>query len=192
MKNKDEQMLLEALFNSHYPALCRYAYSYLKEKSVAEDIVSDIFYKLWKDKVKLHQALNMKAYLFKAVHNNCLYYIRQHKHGTFENALTNELLEQVPNGDKDSMDSMIIDEVASQINSAIQTLPSQQRKVIILKRFEMKKNREIAQELGLAIKTIEMHLANAQANLRKKLQQIGGRSTQKRPAHKLSDTKITQ
>lgn len=157
------------MFKQYYTALCHYANSYLKDKAVAEDLVSETFALLWKDKSKLKKASNPKAYLYKAIHNNCLNYLRQQKKQQGNSELTCELIENTPSRDNNAINSIIIEEVSTQIKKAIHDLPPQQQKVIALKRIHQKKNKEIAEELNLAIKTVEMHIAKAQETLRAKL-----------------------
>ncbi len=69
----------EELFKLYYCDLCEYAMRYLGEHNSSEDLVSETFYILWKSRDKINQIENLKAYLFKSVHNNCLYYLRSKK-----------------------------------------------------------------------------------------------------------------
>ena len=162
----------EKLFQSHYADLCAYAKRYLKEHDLSEDIVSETFYTLWKNKEQLARIENMKAYLFKSVHNNCLYYLRSEKQHPIIGDYDFSLLDVERSDTKDAMDTLMLRELSDQLESAISHLPEQQQKVFRLKRFENKKNKEIAEELDLSIKTVEMHMTKAVANLKKELQTI--------------------
>ena len=71
--------------------------------------------------------------------------------------------------DNRSDQSLLLQELTNRIEDAINQLPPQQQKAFRLKRFERKKNKEIAEEMGLAVKTVEMHLSKAMLSMRNNL-----------------------
>ncbi|WP_430813110.1 RNA polymerase sigma-70 factor [Carboxylicivirga sp. RSCT41] len=154
----------EYLFNTYYARLCSYAMRYVERKDQAEDIVSDTFYKMWqKGNIKI--STSIQSYLFQAVYNNCMYFLRQqsnertkrhHIQNQFETNHTSQLLE-----DFTERDSLILKEVEEAVDEAIEKLPVQAKKVFSLKRFKGYKNKEVASELNISIKTVEMHMARA-------------------------------
>ncbi len=162
----------EELFKLYYSDLCAYAMRYLGEHNNSEDLVSETFYVLWKSKDKLTQIENIKAYLFKSVHNNCLYYLRSKKNKPQIQEVDFSILEEPNSFVKDAMDSIIIKELLDQLEDLICDLPAQQQKVFRMKRFENKKNKEIAEDLNISVKTVEMHLSKATTFLKKELKEI--------------------
>ena len=163
------------LFREYYVGLCSYSRRYVGRKDIAEEIVSDTFLRIWETRETIQINTSVKAYLFHAVCNNSLNYIRKLKkeeildeyfmETSSENigfaSISEEIEEQ----------SLTFERINEKIEEAIDQLPEQQQKVFRLKRFEGKKNKEVAEILGLSIKTVEMHLSKATLNLRKNLKE---------------------
>ncbi len=147
----------ELLFKRYYSVLCNHAARYVWSKDVSKDIVSDVFFSLWKNQDYLSINSSYRAYLFQAVRNGC------------HNYLTRELsrkasLDEVENYDSQSLrpDQIVhFDELQHKIESVISNLPPQCKRVFLLNRLEGKKYAEIATELGISIKTVEMHISKA-------------------------------
>lgn len=70
----DNEAALDYLFLAYYEKLCLYAFTVLKNKDIAEEIVQDVFVKLWEQHRKLNIETSIKAYLFRTVHNHCINY----------------------------------------------------------------------------------------------------------------------
>ena len=163
------------LFRKYYVPLCSYARRYVGRKDVAEEIVSDTFFNIWRNRTTLEIHSSVKGYLFHAVCNNSLNYLRKLKKeerlddflkdNSAENIGFSFTTEELPS------DSMIMKDLTETIDAAVNLLPSQQQTVFRLKRYEGKKNREIAEIMGLSIKTVEMHLSKALLTLRKNLKE---------------------
>jgi RNA polymerase sigma-70 factor, ECF subfamily len=168
----DEETYI-SLFREYYVVLCSYSRRYVGRKDVAEEIVSDTFLKIWENRVSLQINSSVKSYLFQAVCNNSLNYLRKLKKDRLlddyfmetvsENIAFPSLFEEI------EQQSLTMENINSQIEEAVDQLPEQQRKVFRLKRFEGKKNKEIAEIMGISIKTVEMHLSKATLALRSKL-----------------------
>ena len=69
----------ESLFRSSYVSLVRYAKTLIKDHDTAEEIVQDLFFRLWQDKEKLKIESSLNGYLFRSVHNKCLHHIEHNK-----------------------------------------------------------------------------------------------------------------
>ena len=161
------------LFRKYYVPLCSYARRYVVRKDVAEEIVSDTFFNIWRNRATLEIRSSVKGYLFHAVCNNSLNYLRKLKkeenldHFFKENAAENSHFiltsEELP------FDSLMLKDLSKTIDEAVASLPPQQQTVFRLKRYEGKKNGEIADMMGLSVKTVEMHLSKALLSLRKNL-----------------------
>ncbi|MCG8580696.1 MAG: RNA polymerase sigma-70 factor [Bacteroidales bacterium] len=159
-----QEGVYEYLFNTYYSRLCSYALRYVEQKDLAEDIVSDTFYKMWQ-KGDVNISTSIQSYLFKAVYNNCMYYLRQQSsersgkqyiQSQFETNHSGQILVNFTESD-----SLILQEIEDAVNSAIENLPEQAKKVFSLKRFKGYKNKEVATELNISVKTVEMHMARA-------------------------------
>lgn len=168
----DEETYI-SLFREYYVALCSYARRYVGRKDVAEEIVSDTFLKIWENKETLRINTSVKSYLFQAVCNNSLYYLRKLKKDLvlddFFQSTESENIGFAFIAEDIDEQSLTMDNIHSKIVDAVNLLPEQQQRAFRLKRFEGKKNKEVAEIMGLSIKTVEMHLSKATLNLQKAL-----------------------
>ncbi len=161
------------LFRKYYVPLCSYARRYVGRKDVAEEIVSDTFFNLWRTRSTLKIHSSVKSYLFHAVCNNSLYYLRKLKKEDlledYFSGVSSENMGFVAAAEEVSSDSLILNDLSKAINQAVRMLPPQQQTVFKLKRYEGKKLSEIALIMGLSVKTVEMHLSKAMLSLRRSL-----------------------
>ncbi|MDX8337753.1 RNA polymerase sigma-70 factor [Draconibacterium sp. IB214405] len=173
LKSGDEGTYI-SLFEEYYVGLCAYSRRYVGRKDIAEDIVSETFFKIWENRKKLEITGSVKSYLFQAVANNSLNHLRklkkEEKLEDYFSGTDNENIGFKEVAESVTENSLLIKELNSRIEEAVNLLPPQQQMVFRLKRFEGKKNKEIADEMGLAVKTVEMHLSKAVISLRKNLQ----------------------
>lgn len=161
------------LFREYYVSLCAYSRRYVGRKDIAEEIVSDTFFKIWENRAKINISTSIKAYLFQAVCNNSLNYLRKLKKETkleeffqktsFENIAFSDPFEEMEE------QSLLMTDMNVKIEEMVNQLPVQQQKVFRLKRMEGRKTKEVAEIMGLSVKTVEMHLTKATLNLRQKL-----------------------
>lgn len=150
------------LFRRYHAVLCNHATRYVWNKEVAQDIVSDVFFNCWKNQDFAKINTSYRAYLFGAVRNGCYNY------------LTRELSRRAPlesvedvGADIQRPDQIVqFDELQHKIESVIAQLPPQCKRVFLLSRFENKKYQEIADELCISAKTVEMHISKALQTLR--------------------------
>ncbi len=159
------------LFREYYVSLCAYSKRFVGRSDVAEDIVSGTFFRIWENKNKIDIRSSVKAYLFQAVCNNSLDYLRKlKKEERLEQYFrdTNNIGFSITS-DETTKQNLLPEDLEEKIENAICNLPPQQQKAFRLKRFQGKKNKEIAEIMGLSVKTVEMHLSKAMINLRENL-----------------------
>jgi len=163
------------LFRKYYVPLCSYARRYVGRKDVAEEIVSETFFNIWHNRTILVFHTSVKSYLFQAVCNNSLNYLRKlKKEERLEDFFRDTSEENIGFAvipDEISSDSLILKDLSEAIEQAVNLLPPQQQTVFRLKRYEGKKLNEIAQMMNLSVKTVEMHLSKAMLALRKSLKE---------------------
>ncbi len=168
----DEETYI-SLFREYYVSLCSYSRRYVGRKDIAEEIVSDTFLKIWETRESLKINTSVKAYLFQAVCNNSLNYLRKLKKeevlDEYFLGTASENIGFASISDEVEEQSLTMENINSKIEEAVTQLPEQQQRVFRLKRFEGKKNKEVAEIMGLSVKTVEMHLSKATLNLRKTL-----------------------
>lgn len=156
----------EQLFKSHFKALHAYANVILKDEDDAEEIVQNMFLKFWEKRELLNVQTSLKAYLYKCVYHDSLNFLKHQKIKTkyqdFAAYTRNE--EHLPASSKIEMT-----ELEYNLGLALNELPEQCRTIFQMSRFEELKYREIAERLGLSIKTIENQMGKALKILRLEL-----------------------
>jgi len=160
----------EQVFRKYHDSLFLYAHKFVADESVALDIVQDVFTLVWeKEKQQLGDE-HLKAYLFSAVRNQSLNYLKHQKivrkHQQQHQSLESEMeIRYYESGEK----SLIQKENLDQIYEAVNSLSDINREIIELSRFEGLKNKEIADRLQLPVRTVETRIFRALNELRKKL-----------------------
>jgi RNA polymerase sigma-70 factor (family 1) len=166
--NDDPRKGYELLFGRYYRALCSHAVRFVYSKEVAEDIVGDVFLILWKNKI--HEKINtsFRAYLYTSTRNRALNYLQWEfkKEVDIDTISENNLIQVL---DETPQSMLQFDELFQKTQNSITNLPPQCQRVFLMSRFENKKNREIAEELGIAVKTVEAHIMKALAQMRNAL-----------------------
>jgi RNA polymerase sigma-70 factor, ECF subfamily len=146
------------LFNLYYEELCRIVFPVIKDTDVAQDVVQDVFVKMWTRRNELSIAVTYKAYLYKAVIFRALDYLRKQKHET----QAKENLKVVHNQFYNNTDALIEEKELNQaINEGLDKMPENMRMIFNLSRFSSLKNREIAEQLNISIKTVESNMSKA-------------------------------
>jgi RNA polymerase sigma-70 factor (ECF subfamily) len=129
--------------------------------------VQQVFLNIWHKRAKLKIHTSLKAFLYKAVHNESLNYLKHERH-----KLAHEKYSLAAEGydyRNKTPDPMALTELRSRIQKTMNELPEQCRLIFYMNRIEELKYREIADELGLSVKTVEAQISKALKVLRKKL-----------------------
>lgn len=156
----------EILFRRHYVELCSHAVRFVGSKSVAEDLVADIFCQFYENQVFSTITTSYRAYLFKTVRNRAYNYIRQ----SFQRDVPIEEAELFTSEHTQQPDALTqYDELYQDVEKAIESLPIQRRRIYLMYRFEGRKQAEIASELGLSVRTIEVQIRLANQTIRQML-----------------------
>ena len=159
----------ETLFKSHYANLCGYAVKYVWELEQAEEIVQDLFFNIWNKRSDLYISSSIEAYLFRAVRNACLNYL---KHKKIRDNYVSAVQEHYNPGlrlDENPVETL---ELQTKIDEAIDSMPPERKKVFLLSRYEGLKYKEIADRLGISVKTVEVQMGKALKFLREELKEF--------------------
>jgi RNA polymerase sigma-70 factor (ECF subfamily) len=164
------ELFLKYLFDSYYLELCKLAYKYVGREVIAEDIVQDVFINIWNKRFSLNCIGSIKPYLIKSVINASLNYI-QSKFSR-QDLLEEESAGNTPdNGTPHEM--MTTNELNWLVKAATELLPDKCRIVFSLSRFSNQSNKEIADHLGISIKTVEAQMTIALRKIRQFLAKFG-------------------
>jgi RNA polymerase sigma-70 factor, ECF subfamily len=163
---RTDEKVFEQVFKTHFKALHSYAYTILKDDAIAEEMVQNVFFKLWEKKEQLDIQTSLKAYLYKAVYHESLNYLKHQKVKSVHQAYAMHSTDHTSNlAEK----KLLQGELENKLQMAMNDLPEQCRTIFQLSRFEELKYREIADTLGLSIKTVENQMGKALKILRSKL-----------------------
>lgn len=169
-----ELELVEQLFRQYYKVLRAYAFRFVNDWDVAEDIVQDAFVALWSKRSQVELEGAVKAYLFKSVYNKSLNHLTSKKYTEEESVerFVNQL-DTLKIQESNQENILFMKEIQAEINYFIETLPVQVKKVFVLSRSYGLKTREVAVQLNLSPKTVEKHLSRALLELRIHLKNKG-------------------
>lgn len=148
----------EKLFRKYYPVLCMFARKYVNDMDSAEEIVQDLFYKLWKDRESIDIKTSLKAYLYQSVKNKALKVIGHNAVKLKHTAYVKQDLERESVSNSNSIEAT---ELSEAITRTLNQLPERCREIFILSRFDGLKYQEIAEKLSISIKTVEANMGKA-------------------------------
>lgn len=154
----------ERYYQEHYKSFFLMAFKYLKDSSQAEEIVNDVFLKIWEDGSKITIETSLKSYLYRSIINRCINMIHKNKKEKLIRVELNSLPEE-------GYELKLIEEteLRVQLYAAIDKLPDQCKRIFEMSRFEGLKQQEIADKLGISIKTVKNHITLALKQLNKSI-----------------------
>lgn len=162
----DGKDLFEMLFKSFYKPLCIFSNNLVKDRSAAEDIVQEVFLKIWNKREDLDPSRSIKSYLFRATYNHTLNYLekeKQHFNLTDYTDVTKE--PNSPHADEDIQ----LKEMEAEVRKAIDHLPVKCRAVFLMCREQEMTYKEVAEAMNISVKTVENQMGKALKTLREKL-----------------------
>jgi RNA polymerase sigma-70 factor (family 1) len=164
IQQKNEEAF-EYYYKLHYKIFFLAAFGYLKDARVAEEIVNDVFVRLWEAAESIQIESSLKAYIYRAVINRSLNELNKTKRDQRQQ-------KELSRGSEETFEirRMEDNELKISLYKAIDQLPVQCQKVFRLSRFEGLKQQEIADKLGISIKTVKNHITYALQQLQKVLE----------------------
>ncbi|MCU4154352.1 RNA polymerase sigma-70 factor [Carboxylicivirga sp. A043] len=153
----DSQYAFNQLFDKYYDYAFDVACLYCSFQD-AEEVISDVFAKLWINRQKLEGISNFKSYLFISLKNQCLNYLRKKKIDTLsiENSFN-----QIANRENDPHFQIEIEELTTKVEDVIAELPPKCKEAFLLVREEGLKYKEAAKKLSISENTLDVHLKKA-------------------------------
>ena len=166
--NEKDEHAFKYLYDTYYASLCHYARRFVGEQANEEDIVQEILIKLWEGKGYFKNKKVLAVYLYRSVHNACLFFLRDQKERTGLNL--QQLEEKLEFDSPDQEELLLEEEYYRQIFCTLGTLSAQRRMIVELT-MQGKTNEEIAVELNISVNTVKTLKRKAYAYLREKLSQ---------------------
>ncbi|MDR0714394.1 MAG: RNA polymerase sigma-70 factor [Bacteroidales bacterium] len=158
--------MFESIYNAYFPVLYNYVVQIVKDRAEAEDIVGDVFLKLWEERETITIQSSLKAYLFKSAYNHSINLLKHKKvHGQYENyfhhlGLLTETETNCP------LSGLIEKELTEILKNAIEKLPPQCRMIFNMSRNESLTHEEISKKLNVSVNTVHMQIRRALSKLR--------------------------
>ena len=157
--------VFEDTFKTHFKGLHAYAYTIVKDDIMAEEMVQNVFYKLWKNKETIQINQSVASYLYRSVYHESLNYIKHLKVKSAYQSYAARTMENINN----AAEKLKLKELEEKLDQALKELPEQCRTIFQMSRFEELKYMEIAGKLGISVKTVENQMGKALRLLRSKL-----------------------
>jgi RNA polymerase sigma-70 factor, ECF subfamily len=158
-------VVFEQVFKLHYEGLCRYGATLLKDGDGAEEVVQQIFCRIWEKQKELEIEKSVRVYLYRSVHNACLNVLKHQK----IRRKYQQVQEKTGIREFFDEDKAATGELQQKIAEAIDALPPQCGLIFKMSRWEDKKYATIAAELAISVKTVENQMGKALAILRSSL-----------------------
>ena len=162
----DDEVAFRYLFEHYYPSLCLFAKRFIDDRETREDIVQEVFFRLWDKRTQITVTSSAHNYLLTSVRNLCLNYLRrQEVQQPFEESLFDQ-------PDDEEGDRLIqLRELEEQLAQALAQLPPEYRLAFELNRMEGKSLEEVAQRMGVSTRTVERYRDKAIALLQTELKE---------------------
>jgi RNA polymerase sigma-70 factor (ECF subfamily) len=160
-------LAFNTLFIRYYKKLCFYSYKITSKKELSEEVVQDLFVKIWENRKSLQIEKSIKPYLYRSVFNLSTNAIRDNKKlsSMVEISSLNLEHESYDKADND----ILLNELESKLFEAINLFPEKQKQVFILRRFDGLSYKQISAELNISEKMVEKYISKSLAILRKEL-----------------------
>lgn len=157
----------ESLFRSSYNSLVKYAGTLIKDQDNSEEIVQELFVRLWQNKEKIKIESSLNGYLFRSVHNRCLHYIAHRK--VMERHEEEMSVRRPDTAAEDPSEILHYKDLQARIARILERLPERCSTIFCMSRFEGLKYSEIAEKLSISVKTVEAGMGRALKEFRKEL-----------------------
>lgn len=155
---KGNVVAFDSLFEVYSPKLFGFALKYFKNEADAEELVQEVFVKVWENRKKLKTELSFKSYLFTIALNHIRKYFNK-------KAVSLRYLENLQSEAELSESQSVQDEyyesTIQQVNSIIQQMPPRRREIFLKSKLEGKSSKEIATELNISAGTVDNHVSEA-------------------------------
>ncbi|RFM27379.1 RNA polymerase sigma-70 factor [Deminuibacter soli] len=156
----------EQAFKQHFKALHAYACTIVRNDATAEELVQNVFVRLWEKSDRIDIKQSLAAYLYRSVYHESLNHLKHQKVKTAYQTYSSYHMS--PNTEGASR-KLLLRDLEEKLDQALQSLPEQCRTIFQMSRFEELKYHEIAGRLGISVKTVENQMGKALRLLRLKL-----------------------
>lgn len=166
----DDKKALEELFNYYYPRLYQFSKSFLKLEDGIDDILQEVFVKIWQNRRNIRSAETFSPFIFTMTRNLLLNELRSR---LSKQKIKDEIIKLSVSEEYHSFEKMEYGELKETVDQIVTNLPEKQREVFLLSRYEGLSHKEIAEKLQISTKTVEYHISQSISTIKNKLDQLG-------------------
>jgi RNA polymerase sigma-70 factor (ECF subfamily) len=161
-----DQSAFTTIFSTYYRDLVIFANSFTKQIEVSEEIVQEVFVNFWDSRNQIFIKTSLKSYLLKTVQNRCIDWLR---HLKIRDKYSGMVLDNAILMENDTENYIFHSELEKDLYKALGELPAELSKTFKMSRIDGIKYQEIAEELGVSVRTIEVRVAKVLTLLHEKL-----------------------
>ena len=155
------------LFDNYYRPLCDYAFRFCNgNQEMVEDIVQEVFVKIWERRTTWEPKITVKAYLYRSVHNQAISNLRKNR---YESPLKDSVENTVKSAELTPFELIQNKQLDNGISRAIAKLPERRREILVLRMLHDMSYKEIADTLEISVNTVDTQLRRALKSLREDL-----------------------
>jgi len=163
----------EELFKQTFPRMLGYCRLFIHDQGQANDLVQECFIKFWEKRTSINTSQPVENLLFVMLRNRCLNYLRDQKIHALEKNLfpigENELQHLFQLDFIGKEETILEEQLIVAIRESVDKLPEKRKIVFTKAKIDGKKNKEVADELGISVKAVEKHLHQAKEQIRKEM-----------------------
>lgn len=165
--NEDSEYAFQLIYDKHRNRIYQTAIKFLKSPIIAQDVVQDVFMKLWFERHKIEPSKPVEAWLYTVAKNNILNKLRKIANDWKAIDLLSHTILQSENN---TVQKLTEGEFKQKLQSAVSKLPEQQKVVFILSRFEKLTYIQIGEKMGISPLTVKTHLSRALYAIKKQFE----------------------
>lgn len=165
LRNNDKSAFT-MIFSTYYKDLVIFSYSFTRNQNASEEIVQDIFLKLWEQRYSIAIQTSLKSYLLKSAQHLSLDWLRHQKVKTNYATM---LLEHPVLSENDTENYILYTELQEKLADALTKIPEAYAEAFRMNRFESLNYQDIAKKIGVSVRTIEVRISKALILLKKEL-----------------------
>lgn len=166
-----ERLAFKELYHLYYKKLCYFANKFVQDLDASEDIVQEVICRIWDNHQSLSPSLNFQAYLYKAVQNKSLDHIKSCQSSS---KVKEALLLRGEYFSNSEMQEDNNEELYRHLESIMQQLPENSRRIFEMSRFKGMRYAEIAEEMNISVKGVEYHISKTLRILTEELKERAG------------------
>lgn len=160
---KNDKLAFSILFTRYYADLVRFSSSITHDQAAAEEIVQDLFLLFWEERQTKGSIQSLRSYFLRSVHNRSVDWLR---HQSIKNSYAAMLLDYPLALQNDTENYLLYSELESEIESALEKVPEECAVVFRKSRFEALRYEEIAEMMGISVRTVENRISKTLRLLR--------------------------